>query len=128
MVGIIAEVVAWIATLFRGAGMLVKNANNVKYLVSIGNLFWMINGIMTINIPLIVSNGFCLIIMLYEIIYTTYKEQLYTIYGKVIFNLVGFCQEHYNVYLCKCFLQFRDKHHLAEKYFETLHSNTDNQN
>ena len=68
MITIIAEIIAWVATLFRGAGMLAKNATTVKYLVSVGNLFWMVNGIMTGNIPLIVSNGFCLLVMLYEII------------------------------------------------------------
>lgn len=65
---IIAELIAWVATLFRGAGMLAKSANIIKYLVSAGNLFWMVNGIMTRNTPLIVSNGFCLAVMLYEII------------------------------------------------------------
>ena len=48
--------------------MLVKKADMVKYLVSIGNLFWMLNGIFTKNIPLVVSNGFCLAVMFYEII------------------------------------------------------------
>lgn len=65
---IIAEIIAWVATLFRGAGMLAKSANTIKYLVSAGNFFWMVNGIMTRNTPLIVSNGFCLAVMLYEII------------------------------------------------------------
>lgn len=65
---IIAELIAWVATLFRGAGMLAKSANTIKYLVSASNLFWMVNGIMTRNTPLIVSNGFCLAVMLYEII------------------------------------------------------------
>lgn len=65
---IIAELIAWVATLFRGAGMLAKSANTIKYLVSVGNLFWMVNGIMTRNTPLVVSNGFCLAVMLYEII------------------------------------------------------------
>lgn len=65
---IIAELIAWVATLFRGAGMLAKSANTIKYLVSAGNLFWMVNGIMTRNTPLVVSNGFCLAVMLYEII------------------------------------------------------------
>ena len=68
MVTVIAEIVAWVATVFRGAGMLAKSANKVKYLVSLGNLFWMINGIITGNIPLIVSNGFCLVVMMYDII------------------------------------------------------------
>ena len=68
MIGVIAEIIAWVATCFRGAGMLAKRADVVKYLVSIGNLFWMINGIMTGNVPLVVSNGFCLAVMLFEII------------------------------------------------------------
>jgi hypothetical protein len=65
---IIAEIIAWTATVFRGAGMLAKEASTVKYLVSIGNFFWMTNGLMTSNIPLVVSNGFCLAAMLYDII------------------------------------------------------------
>ena len=48
--------------------MLAKKADIVKYLVSVGNLFWMLNGIMTGNVPLVVSNGFCLLVMLYDII------------------------------------------------------------
>ena len=75
MISIIAEVIAWIATIFRGAGMLMKQAVMVKYLVSLGNLFWMINGILTHNVPLVVSNGFCLLVMLYEIIVTNIKEK-----------------------------------------------------
>lgn len=71
---ILAEIMGWVATVFRGAGMLVKKAILVKYLVSIGNLFWMINGILTKNVPLIVSNGFCLAVMLYEIIATKVKK------------------------------------------------------
>ena len=35
----IAEILGWVATLFRGAGMLAKKADLVKYLVSVGNLF-----------------------------------------------------------------------------------------
>jgi len=62
------ELLGWIATLFRGAGMLMKRASLVKYLVSIGNFFWMLNGIFTHNTPLIVSNAFCLLVMVYEII------------------------------------------------------------
>lgn len=65
---ILAEIMGWVATVFRGAGMLVKNADMVKYLVSIGNLFWMLNGVMTKNVPLVVSNGFCLAVMVVEIV------------------------------------------------------------
>ena len=72
---LIAEIMGWIATIFRGAGMLVKKANMVKYLVSVGNLFWMLNGILTHNIPLIVSNGFCLAVMIYEIVKTSIDQK-----------------------------------------------------
>lgn len=64
----IAEIIGWVATCFRGAGMLSKSTNWVKYLVSVGNLCWMINGIMTNNIPLITSNALCLLILGIEII------------------------------------------------------------
>ena len=68
MLQVIAEIVAWIATVFRGAGMLMKNAGMVKYLVSAGNLGWLVNGALMGNVPLMVSNGFCLMVMMYEII------------------------------------------------------------
>lgn len=71
-----AELFGWVATVFRGAGMLAKRANMVKYLVSIGNLLWMLNGILTSNVPLVVSNGFCLLVMLWDII-KNYKNQKY---------------------------------------------------
>ena len=71
---LLAEIIGWIATVFRGAGMLMKKADLVKYLVSIGNLCWMINGILTKNAPLIVSNAFCLAIMLYEIVIKFIKK------------------------------------------------------
>lgn len=72
---LIAEIIGWIATVFRSAGMLVKSAMMVKYLVSIGNLCWMINGIMTHNAPLITSNAICLVIMLYDIIKVNWKKK-----------------------------------------------------
>ena len=71
----IAEFLGWTATLFRGAGMLMKSANLVKYLVSVGNLFWMLNGILTENLPLVVSNGFCLLVMLWDIIKNKIKNK-----------------------------------------------------
>lgn len=64
----IAEIIGWVATVFRASGMLMKSANLVKYLVSAGNFFWMLNGIMTSNAPLVVSNAICLVIMLIDII------------------------------------------------------------
>ncbi len=63
MITVIAEIIGWIATVFRSAGMLCKSSDQVKHLVSIGNLCWLINGIMTHNNPLIASNAICLIIM-----------------------------------------------------------------
>ena len=71
---LLAEIIGWIATVFRGAGMLMKKADLVKYLVSLGNLCWMINGILTKNIPLIARNRLCLPIMLYEIVKKLIKK------------------------------------------------------
>ena len=65
---ILSQVFGWIATFFRAGGMLAKNAMTVKWLVSIGNLGWMISGIFTQNVPLIVSNALCLIVMGIEIV------------------------------------------------------------
>lgn len=64
----IAEIIGWVATVFRAAGMLMKSANRVKYLVSAGNLLWGISGILTDNAPLIASNFICLGIMAFDVI------------------------------------------------------------
>lgn len=48
--------------------MLAKDPMVVKWLVSVGNLGWMLSGICTANIPLIVSNAICLVVMIVEII------------------------------------------------------------
>jgi hypothetical protein len=55
--------------------MIAKKADIVKYLVSIGNLFWIINGIMTKNIPLITFNAICLAVMLWKIIVNLIKQK-----------------------------------------------------
>lgn len=68
MTAIIADIIGWLATIARASGMLMKSANTVKYLVSIGNFFWMVNGIMTQNAPLVASNAICLVIMVVDII------------------------------------------------------------
>ena len=68
MLEIINAIVSWGAVFFRASGMLAKNPMTVKWLVSIGNLGWMISGILTGNIPLIVSNGICLLFMGFEVI------------------------------------------------------------
>lgn len=75
MTALIAEIIGWIATVFRSAGMLCKSADLVKYLVSIGNLCWMVNGIMTHNKPLIASNATCLVIMAVDMVKTKYKNR-----------------------------------------------------
>lgn len=75
MVGLIANIIGWIATIFRGAGMLMKRAMLVKILVSVGNMLWLINGLLTHNAPLIASNAICLVIMLYEIIITSIRSK-----------------------------------------------------
>lgn len=62
------DLIGWIATIFRASGMIAKKANTIKYLVSIGNLFWMINGILSHNAPLIASNAICLAFLLWELI------------------------------------------------------------
>jgi len=68
MINVIIEIIGWVATLFRSAGLLAKSPNFIKGLTSIGNLLWMISGIMTKNIPLIASNAICLVIMLIDIV------------------------------------------------------------
>lgn len=75
MLSVIAEIIGWVATFFRSAGMLCKSADMVKYLVSVGNLCWMINGFMTRNTPLIASNAICLAIMLFEVVKNTRRKE-----------------------------------------------------
>lgn len=72
---IISQVLGWIATAFRAGGMLAKDAMAVKWLVSIGNLGWALSGVMTQNVPLVVSNALCLVIMAVEIIRTRKEKK-----------------------------------------------------
>lgn len=72
---IAANIIGWIATVFRGAGMLCRRADMVKYLVSAGNAFWLINGILTGNAPLIASNALCLVIMVADIVRTRFGKR-----------------------------------------------------
>lgn len=74
MLAIIADIVGWCATIFRASGMLMKSANMVKYLVSVGNLLWAVNGVMTENAPLIASNVICLVIMGVDIVRARRKK------------------------------------------------------
>lgn len=68
MLEIINTIVSWIATFFRAGGMLAKDSERVKMLVSLGNLGWLISGALTANVPLVVSNAVCLLLMGVEII------------------------------------------------------------
>lgn len=67
MLSVINFVVSWTAVGFRAGGMLAKNPNKIKLLVSAGNLGWLISGILTANIPLVASNGICLAVMIVEL-------------------------------------------------------------
>ena len=68
MLYILSQVFGWVATVFRAGGMLAKDSERVKMLVSLGNLGWLISGALTANIPLVVSNAVCLLVMVVEII------------------------------------------------------------
>lgn len=70
----IAEILGWVATFFRGGGMLVKDANKVKQWVTIGNICWIINGILTHNIPLVVCNAFCVAVLCIDVLRNYFKK------------------------------------------------------
>ena len=68
MLYIISQILGWIATVFRAGGMLAKKQMTVKMLVSVGNLGWAISGVLTNNVPLVVSNVLCLLVMAFELL------------------------------------------------------------
>lgn len=74
MLDIIAEIAGWVATVLRASGMLAKKPLAVKLLVSGGNALWLYNGILTNNLPLIASNGICLVIMVVELVRNKIKK------------------------------------------------------
>lgn len=71
---IISQILGWAATVFRAGGMLAKKPLTVKLLVSVGNLGWAISGILTKNVPLIVSNVLCLLVMAAELVRNKKKK------------------------------------------------------
>ena len=71
---IISQILGWVATVFRAGGMLAKKPMTVKLLVSVGNLGWMLSGVFTGNIPLIVSNALCLVVMIIELVRSKKKS------------------------------------------------------
>lgn len=75
MLYILSQIIGWLATFFRAGGMLAKKPMKVKILVSVGNLGWMLSGILTANIPLIVSNAICLVVMLVELAKAKYNTK-----------------------------------------------------
>lgn len=68
MMYIISQVFGWLATAFRAGGMLAKDPMKIKMLVSIGNAGWLISGVLSDNLPLIASNGICLVFMMAELV------------------------------------------------------------
>lgn len=68
MAYVLSQILGWLATFLRGGGMLAKKPDMIKYLVSGGNLLWAASGLLTGNIPLVVSNVVCLVIMGVDII------------------------------------------------------------
>lgn len=75
MMLVLIEIIGWMATCFRGWGLLSKTILSIKILTSIGNLLWLISGILTHNYPLIASNAICLVIMLIDIIKVQWKQK-----------------------------------------------------
>ena len=58
---IIAEIIGGFAALFRVSSLFSKVPERIKILVTIGNLLFMIQGIINKSPSLIISNGACLI-------------------------------------------------------------------
>ena len=75
MLYILSQILGWVATVFRAGGMLAKKPMTVKLLVSVGNLGWALSGILTGNVPLIVSNVLCLCVMAVELVRSRKKEK-----------------------------------------------------
>lgn len=75
MMYVISQGLQWLATAFRASGMLAKDANSVKYLVSLGNLCFAIGGALEHNLPLVTSNVICLIIMGVDIVKERRKKK-----------------------------------------------------
>ena len=74
MLYILSQILGWVATVFRAGGMLAKKPMTVKLLVSVGNLGWALSGILTGNVPLIVSNVLCLCVMAVELLRSRKKK------------------------------------------------------
>ena len=65
---ILSQALGWIAAGFRAAGMLAKKPNTIKWLVSVGNACFAVNGLMESNWPLVASNVLCLVLAAVDVV------------------------------------------------------------
>lgn len=65
---IIAEIVGGFAALFRVSSLFSKIPERIKILVTIGNLLFMIQGIINKSPSLIISNGACLVAFIVQLL------------------------------------------------------------
>lgn len=67
MENLIAEIIGGFAALFRVSSLFMKHPKRIKLLVSIGNLLFLIQGIIRKSPSLIVANGACIIAFIIDI-------------------------------------------------------------
>jgi hypothetical protein len=65
---IIAEIIGGFAALFRVSSLFSKVPKRIKILVTIGNLLFMIQGIINKSPSLIISNGACLVAFIVQLL------------------------------------------------------------
>jgi hypothetical protein len=65
---IIAEIIGGFAALFRVSSLFSKVPERIKILVTIGNLLFMIQGIINKSPSLIISNGACLVAFIVQLL------------------------------------------------------------
>lgn len=65
---IIAEIIGGFAALFRVSSLFSKIPERIKILVTIGNLLFMIQGIINKSPSLIISNGACLVAFIVQLL------------------------------------------------------------
>ena len=65
---VIAEIIGGFAALFRVSSLFSKVPERIKILVTIGNLLFMIQGIINKSPSLIISNGACLVAFIVQLL------------------------------------------------------------
>ena len=65
---IIAEIIGGFAALFRVSSLFSKIPERIKILVTIGNLLFMIQGIINKSPSLIISNGACIVAFIVQLL------------------------------------------------------------